>query len=118
MSIEQQSSQIARVKRYENGTIMHPTTIHDGATIADLHIVMKTYGISGIPVVNSNKEIVGIVTKRDLRFETDIDKPLTKIMTTKVITAPQGTSLEQAKEILQQHRIEKLPIVDENNRVV
>lgn len=118
MSIQQQAEQVARVKRYENGTVMHPTTIEDGATIADLRLVMKEYNISGIPVVNSKKVLVWIVTKRDLRFETDDSKMITEVMTKEVVTAAKWTSLEQAKVILQEHRIEKLPIVNDANHVI
>lgn len=118
MPIEDQAEQVARVKRYENGTVMHPTTIQDDATISDMRYIMDMYNISGIPVVNSQNKLTGIVTKRDLRFETDDSKPIAKIMTTKVITAPQGTELEEAKNILQEHRIEKLPIVNQANEVI
>jgi IMP dehydrogenase len=118
MSIQQQAEQVARVKRYENGTVLHPTTIDHKATITDLHIVMKEYNISGIPVVDEEKKLVGIVTKRDLRFETDMNKPIVKVMTKKVVTAPHGTSIDEAKEILQKHRIEKLPIVNNEQEVI
>jgi len=118
MTIKQQAEHVARVKRFENGTVLHPTTIDHKATIADLHIVMQEYNISGIPVINENKKLVGIVTKRDLRFETNTNKPIADIMTKQVITAPHGTSIDTAKDILQEHRIEKLPIVDDKDHVI
>lgn len=117
MSIEEQAEQVRRVKRYENGTIISPTTIYENATLGDFRQIMFTHNISGIPVINTKNKLVGIVTKRDIRFETDDTKPLTKIMTTKLITAPTGTSIDQAKQILQKHRIEKLPIVNKNNEI-
>ncbi len=117
MSIEDQAEHVRRVKRYENGTIMHPTTIHEDATLWDFRKIMFTHNISGIPVINNNNKLVGIVTKRDIRFETDDSKPLKKIMTTKVVTAPTWISINEAKIILQKHRIEKLPIINKNNEI-
>ena len=116
MSIEDQAEQVRKVKRSESGMIIDPVTLSPDATIADALELMKTYKIGGIPVVDRNSMLVGILTNRDLRFESRLQRLVSEVMTREnLITAPVGTNLEQAQEILQQHKIEKLPVVDKNN---
>ena len=99
--------------------IMDPVTLSPDALVKDAHHLMKTHKIGGIPVVDHNNILVGILTNRDLRFETDLLKPVSEIMTKeRLITAPEGTDLIKAKEILQRYKIEKLPVVSENNQLV
>lgn len=113
-SIEQQANEIDKVKRSESGMIRNPITLNENASIVNALDLMAKYRISGIPVVNGENKLIGIVTNRDLRFKVDILKPISTIMTSKnLITAPLGTTLEDAEVILQQHRIEKLPVVDD-----
>lgn len=115
MSIEEQSDQVDRVKRSESGMINKPITIAQDKTIADAHAIMKKYSISGIPVTNAEGKLIGIVTNRDLQFEENMGMLISQIMTSEnLITAPVGTNLDEALKILHKHRIEKLPIVDEN----
>lgn len=115
MSIEEQADQVDRVKRSESGMISKPITISQDKTIADAHSIMKKYSISGIPVTNPEGKLIGIVTNRDLQFEDNMEMPLSQIMTSdNLITASVGTNLDEALKILHKHRIEKLPIVDEN----
>lgn len=115
MSIEEQADQVDRVKRSESGMISKPITIAPEKTLADAHAIMKKYSISGIPVTNPDGKLIGIVTNRDLQFEENMDMPIKDIMTSQnLITAPVGTNLDAALKILHKHRIEKLPIVDEN----
>ena len=112
LSIEEQASMVDRVKRYESGMIVNPVTLSSNKTIKDAKEVMGLYKISGLPVVE-NEKLIGIITNRDIRFETDESLPVTDRMTTeKLVTVPQGTTLDQAKKVLQQHRIEKLLVVD------
>ena len=114
MSIEQQAGQVRLVKRSESGMILDPITLLPEKTVADAQAHMARYHIGGIPVVNKENRLVGIVTNRDLRFEIDSEASLESIMTpAPLVTAPVGTTLEEAEQILQKHRIEKLPIVDE-----
>ena len=114
MSIEQQAEQVRLVKRSESGMIRDPITLLPEKTVADAQKHMARYHIGGIPVVNKENRLVGIVTNRDLRFEIDSEASLESIMTrAPLVTAPVGTTLEEAEQILQKHRIEKLPIVDE-----
>lgn len=116
MSIDRQADQVRKVKRSESGLILDPVTLHDSATLRDAHKLMTENKIGGIPIVNDNGKLVGILTNRDLRFETDMNKSVSQIMTKeKLITAPEGTDLKQAELILQQYKIEKLPVVDNNN---
>ena len=105
---------ITAVKREESGMILNPIMLHPDATVADAKKCMHEYSIGGIPIVDENKKLIGIVTNRDLRFEKQADKPLSLIMSTRLITCPIGTTLDQAEEILQRHKIEKLPVVDAN----
>ncbi len=114
MSIERQSQEIDKVKRSEHGIIVDPIFLHPHNTLQQAHDLMEKYHISGVPVTDNGK-LVGILTNRDLRFETDLTRKIKDCMTHEhLITAPVGTSLEDAKEILRQHRIEKLPLVDGN----
>ncbi len=116
LSIEGQAAEVAAVKKYESGMIADPVTVHPEQKIADAFATMERHGISGLPVVADGR-LVGILTNRDLRFEKRMEKLVREVMTTNVITAHPGISLEHAKEILQAHRIEKLPLVDERHRL-
>ncbi len=119
MSIEQQANEVKKVKRAENGMILEPITLRDNALVKDAFKIMKEYGIGGIPVINANKELVGIVTNRDLRFETNEKRPVAEVMTSEnLITTTEFVSFEKATEILQKYRIEKLPVVDNQNHLV
>lgn len=118
MSIEAQALEVKKVKRAENGMIIEPITIGSKASVKEALALMKEYHIGGIPVVDNNNRIKGIVTNRDLRFEKEMEKPIAKIMTKKVITITEFTDFEKAAEILQQHKIEKLPVVDNENKVI
>ncbi len=120
MSIEEQAEQVRKVKRSESGMIMDPVTMPGTSTIADALKLMTDNKIGGIPVVDKNHKLLGIVTNRDLRFEKNFKKPVVDIMTpqSRLITVPNGTSLKKAEEILQNHKIEKLPIVDKANKLV
>lgn len=109
-----QAGEVDKVKKSESGMILSPITISPDQTIRDVHHLMATYRISGIPVTKNGK-LVGILTNRDLRFETRMDLKVSQVMTTgQLITAPEGTSLEKAREILHEHRIEKLPVVNDH----
>jgi len=120
MSIEDQAAHVRKVKRSESGMIQDPVTITTNATIQDAQKIMADNKIGGIPVVNEDKKLIGIVTNRDLRFEKDLKKSILKVMTPKerIITAPQGINLKQAELILQEHKIEKLPIVNKSYTLV
>ena len=114
MSIEDQAAQVDKVKRSENGVITNPFYLSPEHTLAEANELMRKYRISGVPVTQGTK-LVGIITNRDLRFETDMNKKIGDCMTKEnLVTAPVGTTLEQAQKILGQHRIEKLPLVDED----
>src|SRR5436190_2748600 len=113
LTIEEQAGEVDKVKRSESGMIVDPVTISPDAKIADALEVMRRYKISGVPVTK-NKKLVGILTNRDLRFETRTDIPVAKVMTKEnLITVPVGTTLEEAEQILHKHRVEKLLVVDE-----
>ena len=119
MSIENQAREVAIVKRAENGMIYDPVTIPLGSTVAQALDIMSEYHIGGIPVVNEKKQLVGIVTNRDLRFERRLDRPVDEIMTKEnLVTTHQQTNLADAAEILQKNKIEKLPVVDKDNHLV
>ena len=111
--IAEQAEQVRRVKKYESGVIREPLTIHSGASVGEVLDLTRAHNISGVPVVDG-EDLVGIVTHRDLRFETHLDAPVSTIMTPKerLVTAAEGTSLEVVQELLREHRIEKLLIVD------
>ena len=114
MSIEAQAAQVDKVKRSENGVITDPFFLSPDHLVSDAQELMARYRISGVPITENGK-LVGILTNRDLRFETDYSRKISEVMTSKnLVTAPVGTTLEQAREILAKHRIEKLPLVDEN----
>jgi IMP dehydrogenase len=116
LSIEEQAAEVEVVKKYESGTITDPITVEPEQKIGEALDLMRRFHISGLPVVRDNR-LVGILTNRDLRFVKRLDRPVSEVMTTKLITAKLGIDLEQAKEILQAHRIEKLPLVDEHDRL-
>ncbi len=119
MSIEAQARQVAAVKRAENGMIYNPLTIRRGATIREALTMMKEYHIGGIPVVDDDNRLVGIVTNRDLRFQQNPSRLIDEVMTSEgLVVTHQQTDLESASQILMQHRIEKLPVVDEENHII
>ncbi|HEY4195289.1 MAG TPA: IMP dehydrogenase, partial [Mucilaginibacter sp.] len=119
MSIQRQADEVRKVKRSESGMIQDPVTLNEGALLADAFKIMKEYRIGGIPVVDGNGKLKGILTNRDLRFEKDPNKPVSDVMTKQnLITAPKGTNLVQAEAILQNHKIEKLPVVDEHGVLI
>ena len=119
MSIEEQARQVAIVKRAENGMIYHPVTIQSDATVADALDLMAEYHIGGIPVVDKENRLVGIVTNRDLRFERNIGRPIDEVMTKEnLVTTHQQTDLFAVSQILQENKIEKLPVVDDENHLI
>ena len=119
MTIEEQAEQVRSVKRSESGMIIDPVTLPASAKVEDALALMRKYKIGGIPIVDEDNVLIGILTNRDLRFETQLSKPITQLMTSEnLITAPIGTNLEKARDILQRHKIEKLPVVDESNHLV
>lgn len=120
MSIENQANEVKKVKRAENGMIINPVTIGGEATVQEALNIMSDNKIGGIPVVNEHGTLIGIVTNRDLRFERDMNMPISKIMTTsdKLITTTEFTDFIKAADILQEHKIEKLPVVDKNNKLI
>src|SRR5690625_1646380 len=118
MSIDEQALQVRRVKRAESGMIIDPLTLPISANVQDAKDLMRENKIGGIPIVDENQKLLGIVTNRDLRFEKNNKRPITEVMTAEnLITAAQGTSLEEAEVILQKHKIEKLPVVDADNKL-
>lgn len=119
MSIEEQARQVAIVKRAENGMIYDPVTIKRGSTVGDALNLMSEYHIGGIPVVDDDMHLVGIVTNRDLRFERELDRSIDHVMTSEhLVTTLQQTDLTSAAKILQENKIEKLPVVDKDGRLV
>lgn len=119
LSIEDQAIEIDKVKRSESGMITRPVTLGVDHTVEDALVLMERYRISGVPIVNDVGHLVGILTNRDLRFETDVHRPVGDAMTaTGLVTAPEGTTLDEAQEILRQHRIEKLPVVNNEGLLV
>ena len=119
MSIERQAMEVDKVKRTENGIISNPVTISPDTALKDALSIMKRYKISGIPVVDKDDLLIGIITNRDIRFEKNLSTPVAKLMTPKerLITAKEGITLDKAKEILHKNRIEKLPIVDDKGKI-
>ncbi len=118
MSVKEQAEEVDRVKRSESGMIVKPVTVRPEQSIAEAEKLMKKYRISGLPVVDEDGKLLGIITNRDIRFEKDTSKKIAQVMTKENLkTAPVGTTLEQAKEILQKYKIEKLPVVDENGNL-
>ncbi len=119
MSIEEQAKHVRAVKRAENGMILNPISINPDKTVSQALAMMSEYKIGGIPVVDSSNKLVGIVTNRDLRFERRMDKKIEEVMTREnLVTTRQSTDLDAAAEILQQYKIEKLPVVDSENHLV
>ena len=119
MSIAEQARQVGTVKRAENGMISNPVTINRDAKVIDALNIMAEYKIGGIPVVDNENYLVGIVTNRDLRFEKDMEKKIQEVMTSEnIITTKQSTDMETAAQILQENKIEKLPVVDENGKLI
>jgi len=119
MSIEEQAAKVRMVKRSESGMILDPVVLPLTAIVADANRNMQQYKIGGIPIVNEQGKLSGIVTNRDLRFEKNDQRPITEVMTSKnLITVKEGTSLSDAEEILQKHKIEKLPVIDKNQNLV
>lgn len=119
MSIEEQAEQVRSVKRSESGMIIDPVTLGQEAAVGDALALMRRFKIGGIPIIDEDNKLIGILTNRDLRFETELNRPVYDLMTkNNLITAPVGTTLEQARQILQRHKIEKLPVVDDDNTLV
>ena len=119
MTIDKQANEVRKVKRAENGMIIDPITLHVNATVGDALQIMEEYSIGGIPVVDKGNKLVGIVTNRDLRFERNVRKSVSDVMTSKnLITITEFTDFEQAAETLQKYKIEKLPVVDDNYKLV
>jgi len=119
MTIEQQAIKVRKVKRAESGMIIDPVTLPLDATVKDAQMSMKEHSIGGIPIIDKDGYLKGIVTNRDLRFEKESNRPITEIMTTEgLVTTSEGTSLQQAEVILQKKKIEKLPVVDANFKLV
>ncbi len=118
MPIEKQALEVDRVKRSEHGVIWDPIYLSPNHTVRDALTLMERYHISGVPITDAEGYLVGILTNRDIRFETNYDRPIREVMTCEnLITAPVGTNLEEAEQILQRHKIEKLPIVDEQGKL-
>lgn len=119
MSIERQAEEVRKVKRTENGLILDPITLPENASIKEALKLMKENHIGGIPIVNAANKLVGILTNRDLRFQKSLNRKVSEVMTHEnLITAPKGTDLKKAERILQQHKIEKLPVVDKQGRLI
>ncbi len=115
---EEQAFEVEKVKKYESGMILNPFTVNPDQSISALFDLMKKYKISGFPVIDGEKKLVGMITNRDLRFVTDTSKKVKDVMTSKnLVTAPEGTNFEAAKLILQQHRVEKLPVVNQKGQL-
>lgn len=119
MTIQQQADEVRKVKRAENGMILDPVTLKIDAKVSDALAIMSEFKIGGIPVVDDENHLVGIITNRDMRFEKQTDKPVSQLMTSKnLIVANESTDFSQAEAILQSHKIEKLPVVDSKNKLV
>ncbi len=119
MSVKKQADEVRKVKRAENGMILDPVTLPSDAVVGDALRLMNEFGIGGFPVVNASKQLVGIVTSRDLRFEKDRSKAIAKVMTKEnLITVDEKTDFSKAEAILHKHRIEKLPVVDSKNKLI
>jgi IMP dehydrogenase len=119
MRIEEQAEQVRKVKRSESGMIIDPVSVRDNATLADVNRIMAEQGIGGIPVLDADGMLKGIITNRDMRFEKDFSKPVTATMTRdNLITALEGISMEEAESLLKEFKIEKLPILDKEGRLV
>ena len=115
MPVDRQASEVDRVKRSESGMILNPITLAPDALLREATQLMAEFSISGVPIVDDDERLVGIITNRDLQFVTELDQPIREVMTRdELVTAPVGTSLEEAERILHEHRIEKLPVVDDD----
>ncbi|HXH97423.1 MAG TPA: IMP dehydrogenase, partial [Gaiellaceae bacterium] len=118
LSIEEQVAEVDKVKRSESGMIVEPVTLPPDALVREALELMARYKVSGVPITDAGGVLVGILTNRDLRFETDVDQPVTALMTCRnLVTAPVGTTLAEAEEILHRNKIEKLPVVDAEGRL-
>jgi IMP dehydrogenase len=114
MSVQRQAEEVDRVKRSESGMILNPITLGPDATLREAHALMARFSISGVPIVENGGRLVGIITNRDLQFETDLDQPIRDVMTAEsLVTVPTGTTLDEAERLLHRHKIEKLPVVDD-----
>lgn len=120
LTVEEQATEVDRVKRSQAGVITHPFTLSPDHTLADAEALMSRYRISGVPITDADGVLVGIITNRDLRFEEDFTRKIREVMTPKerIITVPPGITLDEAKKILHRHRIEKLPIVDDRGKLI
>ncbi len=119
MTIEEQATEVRKVKRAENTMINDPITITKNQTVGDALVLMKEYKIGGIPVINNDRTLIGIVTNRDLRFQDNLNRPIHEIMTkSNIITTSEDCDLEKAAKILQEYKIEKLPVVDKKNKLI
>lgn len=119
MTVDQQAEEVRKVKRSESGMIVDPITLHADDTLQTASNIMKENHIGGIPVIDKNGQLVGIITNRDLRFQTPDARKVSELMTsTNLITAPEGTTLEEAENIIRRHKVEKLPVVDKEGRIV
>ncbi|RLD24344.1 MAG: IMP dehydrogenase, partial [Bacteroidetes bacterium] len=119
MTAEQQAAEVRKVKRAESGMIQDPVTLKKDATVGDAQNTMREYSIGGIPIINDNSKLIGIVTNRDLRFEKNYKRPLSEVMTSgNLVTVSKGTSLKDAEIILQENKIEKLPVVDPDGKLL
>jgi IMP dehydrogenase len=117
MSIDRQAMQVDIVKRSESGVISNPYTLPDTATLREATNLMNRFRVSGVPIVDHDGRLVGILTNRDLQFERSLDRPVADAMTKNLITAPHGTTLDEAERILAKHRVEKLPVIDDDGRL-
>jgi IMP dehydrogenase len=118
MAVDQQAEEVDRVKRSESGMIRNPITLGASASLRQALSLMSRFSISGVPIVEEDGRLVGIITNRDLQFERDLDRPIGDVMTREgLVTTPVGTTLDAAERVLHQHRIEKLPVVDEHGRL-
>ena len=119
MTIENQAGEVRKVKRSESGMILDPVILHRDATIGDALMLMSEHKIGGIPVIGEDRKLEGIVTNRDLRFEKDMKRPVTEVMTSSnIITAKESSNLIEAEDVLQKHKIEKLPVVDDDDKLI
>ena len=119
MPVDRQANEVDRVKRSESGMILKPITLTPSASLRDAHDLMARFSISGVPIVERDGTLVGIITNRDLQFETDLEQPVSALMTSDgLVTAPVGTTLDEAQRILHRHRIEKLPVVGADGTLV
>src|SRR5690242_13207636 len=113
MPVDRQAAEVDRVKRSESGMIMNPITLGPDRPLREAQQLMMRFKISGVPIVDGSGKLVGIITNRDLQFERELDRPIREVMTKdKLVTAPMGTTLDEAERLLARHRIEKLPVVD------